>query len=216
VLSADFGDGNMRHEDVWRGLDQLAEKHGLTVSGLARLAGLDATAFNKSKRRSKDNRPRWPSTESISRALDAVGDDFEDFVDLTAESRGVLMPILDFQQAAQPGRFDATGRPISAAWDAVRFPGQDFDKRAFALDLNDASLAPTYRQGDRLIVSPSGEYSMGDRIVLMTRDGKLLAGELGRQTARRIELKSLSKQQSSWIFPPSELTWIARILWASQ
>lgn len=62
----------MLHNDIWRGLDLLAEQNGLSVSGLARRAGLDATAFNKSKRTAKDGRPRWPSTESISRALVAV------------------------------------------------------------------------------------------------------------------------------------------------
>ena len=63
----------MQHGDIWRGIDLLARNHGLSTSGLAKLAGLDATAFNKSQRLPKDGRPRWPSTESISRALDAVG-----------------------------------------------------------------------------------------------------------------------------------------------
>lgn len=72
----------MRHADIWRGLDRLAEKHGLTTSGLARRAGLDPTSFNPSKRAAKDGRPRWPSTESIARALTAVGADFSDFAAL--------------------------------------------------------------------------------------------------------------------------------------
>ncbi|MEL6861954.1 MAG: helix-turn-helix transcriptional regulator, partial [Pseudomonadota bacterium] len=53
----------MQHGDIWRGLDELAARSGLSTSGLARLAGLDATAFNKSKRQSKDGRLRWPTTE---------------------------------------------------------------------------------------------------------------------------------------------------------
>ena len=62
----------MQHGDIWRGVDRLAHKHGMSPSRLAKLAGLDATAFNKSKRVSKTGRLRWPSTESLARALAAV------------------------------------------------------------------------------------------------------------------------------------------------
>ena len=62
----------MRHSDMWKGLDLLAERHGLSASGLARAAGLDPTSFNKSKRVSRDGKARWPSTESVSRALEAL------------------------------------------------------------------------------------------------------------------------------------------------
>jgi hypothetical protein len=68
----------MRHADIWRGIDRLAAHNGLSASGLARLAGLDATAFNPSKRTAKDGRPRWPSTESVASALSAVGAGFDD------------------------------------------------------------------------------------------------------------------------------------------
>ena len=41
----------------------LAERHGLSPSGLARKAGLSPTVFNPSKRLSR-KRKRWPSTEN--------------------------------------------------------------------------------------------------------------------------------------------------------
>lgn len=206
----------MQHVDVWRGLDRLAEKHGLTASGLARLAGLDSTAFNKSKRLSKDGRPRWPSTESISRALEAVGEEFEGFVDLMTGTRGIKMPVLDLEQAARPGNFDAEGTPKGLSWEDVRFPGQGFNHAAFALDIVDSSLEPTYRLGDRLIISSTAEVHSGDRVLVMTKSEQLIAGELGRRTLRRVELKPLSEIVSPRVFTPSELTWIARILWVSQ
>ena len=65
------------HHALWRAIDQLAASHGLSVSGLARKAGLDPTTFNPSKRASKDGRnPRWPTTRSLVLALNAVGADF--------------------------------------------------------------------------------------------------------------------------------------------
>jgi phage repressor protein C with HTH and peptisase S24 domain len=54
----------LHHADIWRAIDRLAERHGLSASGLARKAGLSATLFNPSKR-INGKRKRWPSTESI-------------------------------------------------------------------------------------------------------------------------------------------------------
>ena len=59
----------MQHSQIWRAIDALAERRGMTASGLARAAGLDPTTFNKSKRQGVDGKPRWPSTESVARAL---------------------------------------------------------------------------------------------------------------------------------------------------
>lgn len=57
------------HEQIWIGIDRLAEAFGYSPSGLAKKAGLDPTSFNKSKRTSPDGKPRWPSTESLSKVL---------------------------------------------------------------------------------------------------------------------------------------------------
>ena len=53
----------LTHAQIWTALDRLAERAGLSPSGLARKAGLDPTTFNKSKRITGDGRERWPSTE---------------------------------------------------------------------------------------------------------------------------------------------------------
>jgi phage repressor protein C with HTH and peptisase S24 domain len=70
------------HKQIWRGLDRLAEKHGLTASGLAVRAGLDATAFNMSKRIARNGRQRWPGTETLAKVLTATGESLENFVAL--------------------------------------------------------------------------------------------------------------------------------------
>ena len=71
---------NMTHQDIWQAIDNFAVKHNLSCSGLAKISGLDATTFNKSKRWSKYGQPRWPSTCSISKILDATGDSIENFM----------------------------------------------------------------------------------------------------------------------------------------
>jgi phage repressor protein C with HTH and peptisase S24 domain len=75
----------LRHSQIWRALDRLAEKHKLSASGLARRAGLDPTAFNKSKRHSPTGKPRWPSTESVAKCLAATGESLGGFVALLEE-----------------------------------------------------------------------------------------------------------------------------------
>lgn len=58
----------LTHAQIWLAIDRLAERHGMTPSGLARHAGLDPTAFNPSKR-TRGDRLHWPSTESIAKIL---------------------------------------------------------------------------------------------------------------------------------------------------
>jgi len=205
----------MRHKDVWKGLDLLAERHGLTPSGLAKLAGLDPTAFNVSKRKSRDGRPRWPSTESVSRALSAVGEEFDDFAHLIVGRRGDVAPLIGFAQAGADGFFDDAGFPVGEGWEHVRFPGLG-DETVYALEIAGDSMEPAYRAGDRIIVSPDVEVRKGDRVVVKTNAGEVMAKQLGRNTTRKVELLSLNPRHKPREFARKDLAWIARILWASQ
>ena len=132
----------MRHKDLWKGIDALARRHDLTPSGLARLAGLDATAFNKSKRTSADgSRLRWPSTESLSRALDAVGTDWDEFVDLALGRPGRAIPLVGLARAGQGGYFDVQGRPDGPDWEKINFPGLG-DEIVYAIEITGDSMEP--------------------------------------------------------------------------
>jgi len=76
---------NMTHQDIWQAIDKFAVRHNMSCSGLAKLSGLDATTFNKSKRWSKYGQPRWPSTNSIAKILNSTGKTMEDFVKCICE-----------------------------------------------------------------------------------------------------------------------------------
>src|SRR6266568_4030734 len=123
----------MRHEDIWRALDTLAAEYGLSASGLARRAGLDATTFNPSKRRMPDGRPRWPSTESLAKVLDATGASLESFTALVSGARALVsgaalrsvarrVPLIGLAQAGGEGYFDDGGYPVGGGWDEVGLP----------------------------------------------------------------------------------------------
>lgn len=72
----------LTHAWIWAAIDELARRNSLSTSGLARLSGLDPTAFNRSKRIMPDGRLRWPSTESIAKVLDATGTTLIAFAEL--------------------------------------------------------------------------------------------------------------------------------------
>lgn len=76
------------HEEIWRAIERLAERNGLSTSGLAKKAGLDATTFNRSKRISPEGKPRWPSTESLSRILGATDTSTDQFMQLLGDGAG--------------------------------------------------------------------------------------------------------------------------------
>ena len=53
-------------------------------------------------------------------------------------------------------------------------------------------MQPLYRDGDVLIVSPNSSARKGDRVVLRTTDGEVMAKVLVRRTAKTVELASLN------------------------
>ena len=208
----------LTHDRIWSAIDALAHRYGLSPSALAKRAGLDPTAFNKSKRTTGEGRPRWPTTESIAKVLDATGATFEDFTGLlSAEPRRRVQPIplIGMTQAGGGGFFDDGGFPVGGGWEQIRFPRVD-DENAYALEVTGDSMAPLYRDGDILIVSPNSAPRKGDRVVVRTTEGEVLAKVLVRQTAKTIELASMNPEHPNFVFPLERIEWIARIIWASQ
>lgn len=195
------------HARLWAAIDAIAARHGLSPSGLARRAGLDATAFNKSKRLTTDGRPRWPSTESIDKILAATGCDLVELVHLI-DARALR-------------RRDDLRRPEGLA---VGYPGFHDDgggDRAggatgrLSLEVADHGMLPIYRKGDVLIVSPDAVVEPGDRVVLRIDQGALEARiYLGRESTG-FALAALTGGDRH-VVADDRVSGFARILWASQ
>ena len=216
----------MKHDDIWRALDTLAAENGLSASGLARRSGLDATTFNPSKRYMPDGRARWPSTESIAKVLDATGASLEVFTALVTGARAIpaaspsrpqsrRIPLIGLAQAGGDGFFDDAGYPVGGSWDEVSLP-EIADGNAYALEISGESMEPVFRDGDVVIVSPNAPIRRGDRVVLRTKEGEVMAKQLARRSARRVELRSLNPAHPDYNFDLSEVAWLHRIVWASQ
>src|SRR5262245_43738170 len=175
----------LTHAQIWTALDRLASRSGLSASGLAKRAGLDPTTFNRSKRITPDGRARWPSTESIAKALAATGTNVDTFVELITDKShrpSHAVPVIGFAEAGAGGYFDDAGFPAGTGWDEIPFPAVN-DEHAYALEISGDSMLPLFRDGDIIIVSPSSPIRLGDRVVDETKAGEVRANELQRPTA---------------------------------
>jgi phage repressor protein C with HTH and peptisase S24 domain len=212
----------LTHAQLWTALDRLAARAGLSPSGLAKAAGLDPTSFNKSKRITPEGRERWPSTESVAKALAATHTGIDIFVQLIGESSRattLTLPLIGFAQtqnpAEQSGAFDDAGIPLSKGWDEIAFPSVD-DENAYAIEVSGNALEPDYRDGTVLIISPNASVRRGDRIVVKTKDGKVTVNALKRRTSKIIELRSIDSEPAERTVSLHDVLWMQRIVLASQ
>ena len=205
----------------------MAARYSLSASGLAKRAGLDSTAFNKSKRQSADGRPRWPSTESLAKIIEATDSSLDEFFSLIegkpqgarrgrCRVQASTVPLIGFAQAGAGGFFDDAGFPAGQGWDLIELPATAGDG-SYALQVQGDSMLPLYRHGDMLVVQPSAAVRKGDRVVVKTTSGEVMAKVLERRT--RIDASNSSRSipiTRTGRLAAGEVEWLARIVWASQ
>jgi len=207
----------LTHTEIWSALDRLAEAHSSSPSGLAKLAGIDPTTFNKSKRQSGTGKDRWPSTESLAKVLGVLDLNMEDFAAFIAghSGRARTAPLIGLAQAGNDGYFDDSGFPIGAGWEEIDLP-TGRSEGMYVLEISGESMAPVFRHGDKVIVAPHTNVHRGDRVVVKTIEGEILAKELVRINDTYIELHSVNPDYEGRLLARKDIVWIARIIWVSQ
>ncbi len=123
--------------------------------------------------------------------------------------------MIGLAQAGSDGFFGDGGYPVGGGWDEVSLP-EVGDPNAYALEISGDSMEPVFRDGDMVVVSPAAPIRRGDRVVVRTTNGEVMAKQLARRSARRVELKSLNPEHADYSFDLSEVSWLHRIVWASQ
>lgn len=208
----------LSHSRLWKAIDALARREGLSASGLARRAGLDATSFNPSKRFGPGDPPRarWPSTESLTRILEVTRISLGDFASLADEPAAPeVIPLLGLAQAGQDGFFDDAGLPIGEGWEQTPLPSRT--DGLLSLRITGDSMVPLYREGDTVIVDrEASDVRRGDRVVVRTTGGETLAKEIAGLTSRTVTLGSVNPAYAPRAVPRREIVWMGRILWVSQ
>ncbi|MFN3667983.1 MAG: helix-turn-helix transcriptional regulator [Brevundimonas sp.] len=209
----------LSHAQLWKAIDALARREGITVSALARRAGLDATSFNPSKRfgPGQPPRPRWPSTESLTRILSATGVSLGAFAALARDDdeRRLTIPLLGMAQAGKDGFFDDAGLPTGDGWEQTDLPAPR--DGLLSLRIAGDSMAPLYREGDRVIVDREADrVRRGDRVAVRTTGGETLAKEVAALTDTAVILASINPAYPPRSIARSDILWMGRILWVSQ
>lgn len=219
------GDRPLTHAWIWSAIDSLARRHDLTPSGLARLAGLDPTAFNRSKRFTPEGRPRWPSTESIAKVLQATGtslDEFTaiEFIDRQQASSGrsdvalLKAPIVGVIRNAQVDNWvPRIHRRIEPP--APRATGRPGERR-FALAVADDSLEPVYSSGNTIVVSEAVAWRAGDRILIKPTGLPVLPRLLLSANSDGVEVGLLTGDAERLSLRPDDIEWMARIVLVRQ
>ena len=104
---------------------------------------------------------------------------------------------------------------MGGGWDEIAVP-EVGDGNAYALEISGESMEPVFRDGDMVVVSPAAPIRRNDRVVLRSTAGEVMAKQLARRSARRIELRSLNPAHRDRSFDLTDVAWMHRIAWASQ
>ena len=211
----------LTHEQIWRGVDRLALRNGLSPSGLAKRAGLDPTTFNKSKRVTQDGKQRWPGTESLSKILEATQANLADFVSLIDEMPVTQLKATDLKLRSirmsqiSEESFDKSGFPKDADWEEVDFPAID-DPRAYIIELDKDVAQEFCRPGSFLVVSPSSSVRRHDRVIVKTKQGSLIVGTIKRKAPQQYVIATVNNPSADLSLNAKDIAWIGRIVWVSQ
>lgn len=136
----------------------------------------------------------------------------------------MTLPLIGWAQAGNDGFFDDQGYPTGEGWDQVDFPflhrpfshQDDTPMPLYGLEVQGDSMQPLFRAGDILVITPGAQIRRHDRVAVKIKSGEVMAKELSRQTASRVELSSLNPDYPPRILSPDDIIWMARIAWVSQ
>jgi phage repressor protein C with HTH and peptisase S24 domain len=216
---------SLTHRWIWNAIDTLAARNGLTPSGLARSAGLDPTTFNRSKRVTPEGRPRWPSTESIAKVLEATETTLDAFA--TLQLQRPLEFSVDGIERGEIAGVEVVAEIRDGAvvgWDPIRSgaPVANRDpivtpiRRRFASHVGDTSLEPAYSPGNLLVVSEASPPRPGDRVLVKLRGALVVPRLLLATGETHITLASCTDGAQSLRVEHHNVGWIARIVLVRQ
>jgi phage repressor protein C with HTH and peptisase S24 domain len=201
------------HAEIWRLVDRLAKRRHMSVSALADLADLDVTAFNKSKRTAPNGKPRWPSTHSLSKVLEATGTDASEIPILLEKGAAMPQRLLSLPLSSLTAeQFDDSGNPTGRDWKPLPFTEKG-DPASLAFRVTDNALAPVYRSGEVLIASRIQRSAPGQRLVLFMRDGTVLVREMTARPPRGLTLKPVNSDGPEQTVVRRDIRWLYRIRW---
>ena len=105
-------------------------------------------------------------------------------------------------------------RPSAAPEHCLSVPA--VDSEAYCLEITGDTMRPVYREGDIGIVSPEAAVRDGDKVIVKTTDGNVVARILVSQGVRVVVLAPLDPMKPEYQVDRADIEWMARIVWATQ
>ncbi len=207
-----YGTNNnmFNHSDIWNAIDRLAIVKGYSPSGLAKLAGLDPTTFNKSKRITSAGKLRWPSTESISKILFVTNTPLEEFMTfLNGEAMEIHYNHLPYLNEENANDLE---NALHKSTEKFAFFPNDKNKH-LAFEILSDSLGSSYPAGTILILEIETEHRRKDKLLIHMNDGSFYIGTLKTETSNRLLLDGPENEITIY---KDDIDWSARILWTGQ
>lgn len=222
------------NKKLWDCLDEVARQKRLSISGLAKLATMDATAFNKSKRIDKNGRARWPSSESIYKALNAADYSLVEFAFMVedklrpaSEAGFPLLRLADLQDGqdsnallSEAPRFSAKEKAAHMEEPPAPNAAKEYEESAapaqkdFALlwrRLRKETDAENVWRETILIVSFSAPPKIGAFALLGNVAGAAVCGRLLEKTPYSLEIESDAPEKERLSFPVNDLAFALRV-----
>ncbi|QNT79112.1 helix-turn-helix transcriptional regulator [Entomobacter blattae] len=222
------------HTNIWKAIDLLAAEKGLSPSALAKMAGLNVTTFNPSKRVSADGRKRWPSTESLALILHATNTTLSNFSDLldtvnlssshspkkTKQSHSkkekidIFFSILPMSSLEKSSCFTSEGFPSGTAWKHEKKNPLLYlnPSSSYALIIDTKDYEPVFAYQSTLVISTVTVISKKSYIFYqIKKHPKPAFGYLLNKTDTHLEIQSINSIGSKTV-PLTNLKWFHRIV----
>jgi SOS-response transcriptional repressor LexA len=142
-------------------------------------------------------------------------DDVEiDPVDVSGYSRDALPVILEGEASPQPGLFwDDEGKLLREVEDRISRPYDVKDPKAYGVRVRGDSMAPAYKPGMTLVVSPSTPTQDGDEVYVELLSGERLI-KIARKMAGGWLLESINPAHEPRFVTKGEVGTMHPVLWA--
>lgn len=199
----------LTHTDIWIGIDTLAKQMNTTPSGLAKIAGLDATIFNISKRTTPQGNEQWVNSRSLARVLNATGTSFVEFAKLCTPQSPYINPIHGIALSELPPyKYDIKNL-------TTHIHDTEISDSCFMVIVDTHALKPDFAKGDQIIATITANIRPNDMVITYVREGnknKMYTGKVQQNGIYHLVLRSGRKNIQ---LPQPHIVWQARVLWKS-
>jgi phage repressor protein C with HTH and peptisase S24 domain len=206
---------------LWETIKELADERHMSMSALAKKAGLDASSFNQRRRFGPDGEPRWPQFPTVLSAMKALDVNFVDFAKaVTGDADHIVrVPLMTMDEMREGVDVEAVIKEVAdnpkTEIDTIDFPGVLKGDRIYEVIIRGNDYEPIYRDKTRLMMNVDDRPQRDDLVLIATtREAAVYKLELATNksiVAREHRLNGRKLQ-----FTRKEVVHMHKVIWASQ